>query len=60
MKKDPIREYFLSKRANFETVRHPFINDSVLVKVGHKYLYFLTRQGTKKVDMYKFFAAYCQ
>jgi len=58
--KNEIKEYFKEKRANFETVRHPFINNSVLVKVGNKFLYFQTNNGIKKVNMNTFFAQFCR
>lgn len=58
--KNEIREYFKTKKANFERVGHPLYNQSVLVKIGYKHLYFLTKTGTKKVDMELFYNAYCR
>jgi len=62
--KNEIREFFKTKRKNFETVRHPFYNYSLLTKVGNKYLYFLVRKNCKfetiKIDMNKYFAQFCK
>jgi hypothetical protein len=58
--RNEIKEYFKNKRANFETVRHPFINNSVLVKIGNEYLYFLTPSGEKKVNMKQFYSQFCK
>lgn len=63
--KDPIREYFKSKRANFEPVRHPYYNNSLLTKIGHKYLYFAIKSDSgkffvKKIDMNSFFNSFCR
>ena len=58
--KNEIKKYFQDKKANFERCGHPYYNDSVLTKIGNKYLYFLTRSGVKKVEMESFFNAHCR
>ena len=45
---------------NIGKLSHPFYNNSVLVKVGRKYLYFKTENNNIiKIDMNKYFAQFC-
>lgn len=64
--KNEIKEYFKARKADVnDRCGHPYYNDSMLKKVGNKYLYFLYKNESGKFviikkDMNAFFAAFCK
>lgn len=61
-----IKEYFKTRKADWnDRCGHPMYNNSMLKKVGNKYLYFWYKQSngnikTIKVDMEIYYFAYCR
>jgi len=54
--KTKIRQYFIEKAKDLTSRNgHPYYNDSVLTKVGKKYLYFTTRNGIKKEEIFDYY-----
>jgi hypothetical protein len=54
-----MKKYF-NTIENLGKLSHPFHNNSTLVKVGHKYLYFkLENNKIIKIDMNKYFSQFC-
>lgn len=64
-KTNEIREYFEARKADInDRCGHPMYNNSMLIKVGNKYLYFLYKASdgsikTIKKNMEQYYADYC-
>jgi len=64
--KNEIKEYFKKQLKDINTrCGHPYYNNSMLRKVGNKYLYFMYKKQngsfmTVKMDMNLFYSNFCR
>lgn len=64
--KNEIKEYFKARKADInDRCGHPYYNNSLLKKVGNKYLHFMYKKESGefimiKMDMNLFFSNFCR